>query len=96
MRHGKPRRGAKPGVTAGLMCAPLIPPAAWTPNVTANAQPQVTMTQLAGPNEPACLPEPGRPATASATDPSPSSGRMKARSQPASYGGPGGRNQRQA
>src|ERR687884_258985 len=43
--HGKSRFTAKPSVTAGFMCAPLTPPATYTPKATARAQPQVIKSQ---------------------------------------------------
>ena len=73
--HGNLRRTANASVTAGLMWAPLTPPATQTAKATAIAQPQVISSQspaaLKIVSGPAVRPDPGRPATATATTPSP-------------------------
>src|SRR5919198_6580039 len=43
--HGKPRLTAKATVTAGLMCAPLTPPATYTARVTAKNHPNPMINQ---------------------------------------------------
>src|SRR5699024_5338129 len=55
------------------MCAPVTPPATYTPKVTARPHPQAMMSQLAGPKSPVCRPDPGSPTSATATEPQPSS-----------------------
>ncbi len=52
MYHGTRSQGvvpatAKPSVTAGLRCAPVRPPIAYTPNATASAHPVVMTIQPA-------------------------------------------------
>src|ERR1700761_2739480 len=69
------RRTAKASVTAGLMWAPLTPPATQTAMATAIAQPQVISSQSPAARKivvgVAARPDPGRAATAMATTPSP-------------------------
>ncbi len=69
------RRTANASVTAGLMWAPLTPPATQTAKATAIAQPQVISSQSPAAWKitvgPAVRPDPGRAATAMATTPSP-------------------------
>jgi hypothetical protein len=69
--QGNRRRTARARVTAGLIWAPLMPPATYTPTMTANAHPKVISVQpptpcqmMLGAEE---RPEPGRAATAMAT-----------------------------
>src|SRR5436190_13954256 len=79
--HGNFLRIAKARVTAGLMCAPLTPPATYIANVTAIAQPQVISSQSPAARKIVVLfsvrPEPGSAATAIATTPSPNAISMK-------------------
>src|SRR5215208_6177838 len=76
--HGKPRFTAKARVTAGLMWAALMPPATYTPKVTANAQPQAMRSQSPLASK---ISSPRldwlRAATAIATTPSPNAIRTK-------------------
>src|SRR3984885_7807477 len=77
LRHSNFRATAKATGTAGLKCAPLIPPDTWPASITANPQPKMLISQLSGPNGTVCLPEPGRPTTLTAQVPRPSSNTTK-------------------
>src|SRR5215211_969632 len=73
--QGNCRLNARARVTAGFMCAPLIPPATYTPKVTAIAHPQVIRSQSPEARKMvlsfAALPDWLSAATAIATTPSP-------------------------
>src|SRR5215217_4849608 len=73
--QGNCRLNARARVTAGFMCAPLIPPATYTPKTTAIAHPQVMRSQSPEARKMvlslAALPDWVSAATAIATTPSP-------------------------
>jgi hypothetical protein len=79
--HANLRRTTKASVTAGLMCAPLTPPATHTANATAKAQPHAISSQSPAARkivvEVCARPEPGKAATAMATEPSPKAIKQK-------------------
>src|SRR5918993_1497305 len=46
LAHGNPRRSARPTLTAGLIWAPLTPPATYTPMTTPKPQAKFTVVKL--------------------------------------------------
>jgi archaellin len=74
------RRTAKAKVTAGFRWAPLTPPATQMAKATAKHQPQVISSQSPAASKIVVglevRPEPGSPATATATTPSPNARMM--------------------
>src|SRR5918993_1147774 len=77
LAHGNPRRRARPTLTAGLIWAPLTPPATYTPMTTPKPQAKFTVVKLpkvpgAGSGSPTAL-----RSTKWATTPSPKIRRVK-------------------